>query len=211
MNASMAHVAPTLRPSDCAARLDGLINDLQRLGPVLCLYPGGRSAADAIQMPAQAPWPMQRELAALLSAVGLRAELDIGSDGPNERTWFLDQAGRPCFGLWLLPDTDYLAWDALLADHSTERRALDCATGWCERLRHRWHGWRAAGSRWCGGVRRFCIINRHDGRAMLGLVPVPNLSPLGQRCANRIAVAHALHIDPTESAMGHSAVSPGEP
>ncbi|HBK54799.1 MAG TPA: hypothetical protein DDZ76_00715 [Xanthomonadales bacterium] len=208
MNASLAHLASTVASTECVERIADLVDDLQRLGPVLCLYPSGRLIADRVPLPVHAPWPMQRELTALLVAAGLRVERDISSDGPNERIWFLDPAGRPSFGLWLLPDTDYLAWDALLAEHSTEQRTFDNTTGWCERMRQRWHGWLAGGSRWCGGVRRF-RISRHDGRLMLGLLPVPNLSPLGCACATRIASAHALHIDPPEFATGHPVIPPG--
>ncbi len=200
LTASSFDVVPT-------AHLASLIDGLQRLGPVLCMYPARFPGVDDIRPPTTAPWPLQRELAAMLAATRTRAEVELGSDGPNERIWFLDHGNRPCFGLWLLPDTDYLAWDGLFAE-CVERRALDAGTGWCERLRARWLWWLGGGCPWCGGVRRF-QLSHCDGRATLALLPVARLSALGSERTARIAAAHALHIDPTEFDIGSQSRQPG--
>ena len=57
----------------------------------------------------------RRELAPLLRVRWLVAASAIGSDGPHE--WLECRAGdgRLCARLHLLPDSDYLGWDALLA------------------------------------------------------------------------------------------------
>jgi hypothetical protein len=186
MTASAEHVAATF---DVAP----LLERLPRLGPVLCLYPAKRCAGQDLRRPADAPWPLQHELTALLAAAGTRAEFELSSEGLNERIWFLDPSGRPQFGLWLLPDTDYLAWDALIAKLVDERRDITLGPGWCERLRARWQ-WRLAnGCAWCAGAHRFgmaCI----DGRAALALLPVARLSALGSERMERIAAGYACSV-----------------
>src|SRR5690349_14682324 len=72
---------------------------LASLGPVLCLsrvQPGGSLAG----------W-----------AESSRCEVacTVEPDGPYESIHFLDARGRPTWRLYLLPDSDFLAWDALVA------------------------------------------------------------------------------------------------
>lgn len=57
----------------------------------------------------------RRELAPLLRTRTLYAASAVTADGPREWIECMDAAGRPQARLYLLPDTDYLAWDALLA------------------------------------------------------------------------------------------------
>ncbi len=84
---------PDARPKVCCTAA------LERLGPVLCVYPvsdehplcGWERARDAVHH----AW--------------------IESDGgPMEALVFLDANGQPCWRLGLLPDTDYLQWDRLV-------------------------------------------------------------------------------------------------
>ena len=56
-----------------------------------------------------------RELAPLLCVRWLVAACAIGSDGPHEWLECRARDGRLCARLHLLPDSDYLGWDALLA------------------------------------------------------------------------------------------------
>jgi len=58
---------------------------------------------------------MRHELAPLLQVCWLVAASAIGSDGPHE--WLECRAGDGslCARLHLLPDSDYLGWDAMLA------------------------------------------------------------------------------------------------
>ena len=71
----------------------------------------------AMQVATDAPGVLaaRRELAPLLRLRWLVAASAIGSDGPHE--WLECRAGdgRLCARLHLLPDSDYLGWDALLA------------------------------------------------------------------------------------------------
>lgn len=56
-----------------------------------------------------------RELASLLCVHWLVAACAIGSDGPHEWLECRTRDDRLCARLHLLPDSDYLGWDALLA------------------------------------------------------------------------------------------------
>jgi hypothetical protein len=55
------------------------------------------------------------QLTLLLRVRWLMAVSVIEVDGPREWIDGLDRSGRPCVRLHLLPDTDYLGWDRLLA------------------------------------------------------------------------------------------------
>lgn len=55
------------------------------------------------------------QLAPLLRVRWLMAVSVIAVDGPHEWIDGLDRTGQPCVRLHLLPDTDYLGWDRLLA------------------------------------------------------------------------------------------------
>lgn len=55
------------------------------------------------------------QLALLLRVRWLMAVSVIVVDGPREWVDGIDHAGDPCVRLHLLPDTDYLGWDRLLA------------------------------------------------------------------------------------------------
>ncbi|HEY0198519.1 MAG TPA: hypothetical protein VGC19_08275 [Rhodanobacter sp.] len=90
-----------------------LVEALPALGSVLYvpMLPHGASV-----------WTMPRgllaeamQLAPLLQVHALVMASVIGVDGPREWIECLDRGGRACARLYLLPDTDYLAWDALLA------------------------------------------------------------------------------------------------
>ncbi len=95
-------------------------------------------------------------------------------DGPREWIDGIDRDGHPCVRLHLLPDTDYLGWDRLLArgepapvmPHVPHLQALETCP-----LRFRRHQ--------LGG---FDVLR---GEAVTGL------SPLGRQLAARIARAHA--------------------
>lgn len=55
------------------------------------------------------------QLALLLRVHWLMVASVIAVDGPREWVDGIDRTGRPCVRLHLLPDTDYLGWDRLLA------------------------------------------------------------------------------------------------
>lgn len=71
--------------------------------PTLQRLPRGLLAADA-------------GIAPLLATVYLCAGTAVTPEGPREWLECMDRQGRTVARIYLLPDTDYLAWDAMLAD-----------------------------------------------------------------------------------------------
>lgn len=72
-------------------------DQLARLGVVLCLYrrqPGG-------------------ELSGWSRAVCAEASAGVDSEGLRESLLFYDRDGQCCWRLYLLPDSDFLAWECL--------------------------------------------------------------------------------------------------
>lgn len=165
-----------------AAPVQPRFRQLCALGPVLCLYPSD-GGAGAVGLPPGAPWPWQRELLGVLAADGVAAAAGVDSDGPQEWLWFLDAGRRPQFGLHLLPDSDYLAWERLLDDlpltQRYEHRPLGGCSGLLDRRRRTGHGWWAA-------IRRF-RLGYPGAVPVLALEPVSRLSPAGCVLLQRIA------------------------
>lgn len=107
---------------------------LPALGHVL--YLPAESAAHAAHAPVRGLLAAAPALAPLLAGDRLCLASTIAPDGPREWLTVVDAAGRPCAQLHLLPDTDYLAWDALLA----------AATPCPAMCGHRWSMFRAGGA-----------------------------------------------------------------
>jgi hypothetical protein len=84
----IAASAPLPRPAQLAA-----------LGTVLCLYRAQLGA----------------ELMGWNHALRVGAQLGVDSDGLLESLCFYDRQERCCWRLYLLPDSDFVAWDALLS------------------------------------------------------------------------------------------------
>lgn len=112
-------------------------------------------------------------LAVLLRVRWLMAVSVIAPDGPREWVDGLDRAGRPCLRLHLLPDTDYLGWDRLLAGGAPapampDTPHLPALDAYPLRFRRR----------------------RLAGLDVLCGEAVGALSPLGRQLAGQIARAH---------------------
>ncbi|HET6397098.1 MAG TPA: Hemin transport protein [Pseudoxanthomonas sp.] len=163
---------------------------LERLGTVLCLYRGGQGG----------------ELAGWTQAAHAVACATIDGDGLCESVCFHDRRGRCCWRLFLLPDSDFLAWDRLVAQLPAQTRG-DAAG---EPL------WRRLASRVAGTGWQLCALRLHvlhqAGVDVLAGSPAA-VSPLGAAVARRIARRHgATGQVPTKSAapgtrdgMGHRA------
>jgi hypothetical protein len=70
-----------------------------------------------------------RALAPLLDVRWLMATSAVTEDGPREWIECMDRYGRPRARLHLLPDTDYLAWEALMAAHESSHHPLTLPPG----------------------------------------------------------------------------------
>lgn len=148
---------------------------LAQVGTVLCLFrqqPGG-------------------ELAGWAQAVRAEAGAEVDSDGTCESLSFFDRADRCCWRLYLLPDSDFLAWERLAADLPRHADGA-AATGIAERLLRRLAG--NLGGRWAGSILRLHALRDGPGD---GFAPpavlaasLASVSPLGAAIARRIAHGH---------------------
>jgi hypothetical protein len=159
--------------SELAARLP-------LLGGVLYLpaCPSSRSMRTAAS-----GWLVAREdLSPLLHTEELRASSMIGADGPREWIDCLDAAGSFCARLHLLPDTDYLAWDAMLACGTPLPAAPVCP-----------------GEVACKAAiaQLLCFRTSHlASLEVLDTLPLGRLSPLGRGIARDVARAASVELAP---------------
>lgn len=94
-----------------------LVDELPRLGPVLWLERGERRPLPK-RSPATGGGVLLLEhsaLAALAHSAAVTAHSAITPNGPREWLCFNDDAGATRAKLYLLPDTDYFAWDQMTA------------------------------------------------------------------------------------------------
>jgi hypothetical protein len=88
-----------------------LLRHLPSLGSVL--YLPMSPSLSPIEEPTRGLLVETMRLAPLLRTRYLAAASAITSEGPREWIDCVDRLGQRCARLYLLPDTDYLAWDAL--------------------------------------------------------------------------------------------------
>lgn len=145
-------------------------HQLAALGTVLCLYR-----------------PLQGgELSGWAQAARVESRTGMDSDGLRESLVFFDEEERCCWRLYLLPDSDFLAWDRLLASLPC-RDEGEGAFGVGERL------WRRLAGRLRGEQWQACILKLHAVPATLAqpilAASLAAVSPLGATTAQRIAQA----------------------
>ena len=153
-----------------------LLRMLPDLGSVLYLH----STASAVIAEAHPPGLLvaQRAFAPLLDTHWQSATSVVTDDGPREWWECINRFGRPRARLHLLPDTDYLAWDAVTASREQGAGAPPWQTGlaWRPNAAHVVHF----------SLRSFA------GLAMLDRAQALPLSLLGGRIAERIAHAESV-------------------
>ena len=180
--AAMCPLADAGSITRCSVPMSGveLVSRLPLLGSVLYL-PTPCPAQHGL--PVSCGWLVaRRELAPLFDTRELVAASMIGVDGPREWIDCMDAQDRPCARLHLLPDTDYLAWDALLG----EARPLPAA-----RLRPEQLVCRAASAT--------LLHFRHRRLGALRLLetePLMRVSALGRGIASDVARAAAVELEP---------------
>ena len=168
--------------SRTSVRMSGaeLAARLPLLGGVLYL-PACRSTRESRDL--VSGWLVAREdLAGLLRTEELRASSMIGADGPREWIDCLDAAGTFCARLHLLPDTDYLAWDALLAGGAPLPAAPVCPGEVACKA--------AIAQLLCFRTSRLAAFDVLDSS------PLGWLSPLGRGIARDVARAAAVELAP---------------
>ncbi|KAF1698746.1 Hemin transport protein [Pseudoxanthomonas jiangsuensis] len=155
-----------------APRRDRLLlpraRQLAELGTVLCMYRVQQGG----------------ELAGWMQAVRAQSQVGVDSDGMCESLRFFDGRGQCCWRLFLLPDSDFLAWDTLAAQLPPCDGDAAGQGGVAERL------WRRVAGRLGGAGWRVCALRLHvlprEGAAALAASPAP-VSALGAAAARRIA------------------------
>lgn len=152
-----------------------LPQQLAALGTVLCLYR-----------------PHQRNgLAGWVQAVRVEARTGMDSDGLRESLVFFDAQDRCCWRLYLLPDSDFLAWDRLLASLFCHEE-VEPSSGVGERLWRRLAG-RLRGEQWQARIVHLRSFAATLSAASL-LARQPAVSSLGADIARRIAQAEGASI-----------------
>lgn len=157
-----------------------LIQMLPGLGSVLYLHTASDAAASSAWLPGIVL--AQREFAPLLDTHWLIATSIVTDDGPREWCECVDRFGRTRTRWHLLPDTDYLAWDALTASclaHSDVPGPIDVQP------------WRPDHA----SVVNF-RLRETAGLLILEQNAPAALSPLGDRIAARIAQAESAVLQP---------------
>lgn len=141
---------------------------LAELGTVLCLYrpqDGG-------------------ELAGWMRAVRVESDAGMDSDGLYESLLFFDRRDECCWRLFLLPDSDFAAWDRLVSRLPSYHRET-ATQGMAERL------WRRVAGRLAGNAWRLCALRLHalapGGESPLLVAGPAAVSPLGVATARRVA------------------------
>ncbi|UNK41726.1 Hemin transport protein [Luteimonas sp. S4-F44] len=173
--ARAAAILPPVPMVDISATSPPTPAQLATLGTVLCLHRPGAAS----------------ELGGWARARRVEVHRALDGDGMRESLLFFDADDACCWQLHLLPDSDFLAWDALVERYPLDRSPQ---AGLAERL------WRGLAQRlWAGGwqasVLRFHAITPActtiDGAAML-VASLAEISPLGADCARQIIRAHGI-------------------
>ena len=127
------------------------------------------------------------QLAPLLQTHYLVAASAITSEGPREWIECVDRDGHLCARLYLLPDTDYLAWDAL----------LDCAEPTTVSTIASMHGGLPRNSRSVSAHLLRFHWRQLAGLDVLGAEVATHLSSLSRHLVGQVAGAEAVSLQPT--------------
>src|SRR3970040_590011 len=125
-------------PSHRVARMLPQPRQLAALGTVLCLYRSRQRAA----------------LAGWTRAVRAEWTAGLDSDGMRESLWFYDRDDVLCWRLYLLPDSEFMAWDRLSRTLPTRVEA-EFDGGLCQRL------WRRLADQLSGDSWYACPLRLH--------------------------------------------------
>jgi hypothetical protein len=155
-----------------------LIQKLPGLGSVLYVHD---SSAHVVSENAPGHWLVgERALAPLLDIQWLMATSAVTDDGPREWIECIDRFGHPRVRLHLLPDTDYLAWEALVATHECLPQASALPQ----------NAWLRPDTASVSNFR----LREFAGLTVLDRIVPVSLSTVGQHVAARIAQAESVSL-----------------
>ncbi|MGH8075965.1 MAG: hypothetical protein ACREPE_01385 [Lysobacter sp.] len=136
----------------------------------------------------------------------MRAEWSAGldSDGLRESLWFYDGSGTVCWRLYLLPDSDFMAWDRLSQALPT-RVEHDPGSGVCHRLWRRMTD-QLRGDSWHAVPLRLHALNVSTRPTVPPVLAASLVRPssVGMAVARRIA--RAAGVDDTSFVVGQQPV-----
>lgn len=166
---------------------------LAALGPVLCVYRG-------------------RLLEGWRAAVGATHGVCVDADGVCEYVLLRDASGRMCWRLYLLPDSDFLAWERLVSALPDAARAdVEDSGGLHTRL------WRrladnVMGAPWRSRVLRLAVHQTGSPSTPLLAAHPAGVSSAGFTMVQRLACrTGARHGGPATDAVSYPASSAGGP
>lgn len=125
-------------------------------------------------------------LAAFADCLNVTAHGVVGAQGPREWLDFTDRRDTCIARLFLLPDTDYLAWDAMLVDCAIVRIESRAPQRWSAHTVFIRGAFSRLRSTWQAQAMRFPVL-RLPCLQVLGLREPESLSVLGRQLAIAIA------------------------
>lgn len=149
---------------------------LAALGPLLCLYRADDPHA----------------LCGWSGAKSVQACIKINSDGPRETLAFFDEARRACWQLYLLPDSDYLSWDQVLA--CVDCRLDTTQSSWLKKIDAMPVSRVVGNPIWRACALRFYAVPDTNNDCCLALAEV-SLSSAGRKAAEAIAKSEGAGSD----------------
>lgn len=161
---------------------------LPRLGSVLWIYRGRRKTSAMLGKQHATLTAQHPALLAFARCTAARLQVVVTSQGPRECVTFVDRDGEIQAKMFLLPDTDYLAWDGMLSTREYPAEQAD-TDQWQAPLRYLCAALARLGSRWHAMPVRFA-----HGWPGLSANRADALSPIGTRLVQAIARdEHAEH------------------
>lgn len=181
----MSRALSAMRSSDRYLRPAQLPSPAQlaALGTVLCLYR-----------------PESSELGGWQHAVSAHACQGVDSEGIRESLCFADARGRCCWRLYLLPDSDFLAWDRLVSAYPA-RPETAFEGGVAERL------WRRLATKLGNETWRMCALRLQVGEGNRLAASLASLSSMGAATARRIADVEGAEGELWTDTAGFSAAA----
>ncbi len=160
---------------------------LPRLGAVLWLHRAGDGVFPHARLLSRGVLLLDHPaLAAFSGSAQVKAHSVVTARGPREWLELIDVESCCLARLYLLPDSDYLAWDAMLADCAITHAGASAATRWRAHAAFLHCALRGRRQCWQARTVRFPLL--HLPRLhVLGLCAPLALSDLGQQLAQRIA------------------------
>lgn len=174
MGSPMIDVLPAARTASAAVLPQP--QQLASLGTLLCLFRPQHGS----------------ELSGWTQAVRAETCAGMDSDGLRESVAFFAADGRCCWRLYLLPESDFLAWDRLQARLPCKGES-ESANVLADRLWRRLAG-RLFGDGWRASVVRLHALAEGGARPVLASSLAP-VSPFGLSVARRIARSEGAEGD----------------